>query len=388
MTAEAGTREGGRGTEQPREVPRASPVPRPASLSFDHVTRRYAGTARDAAPAVDDLSLELRSGELLALVGASGSGKTTTLRMAAGYETPDAGAVRLDGVDITRVPPERRGFGMVFQHYALFPHLSVEENVAFGLEARGVPRAERLRRAREALSGVGLGGDYGARGVQALSGGEQQRVALARAVVIEPRVLLLDEPLSNLDPTLRESTRDELRAMLRRLHVTALFVTHDQEDAFAVADRVALLARGKLLQVGVPEELYDRPASRAVAEFIGHAALVPVAEDQGTHAVIRIGRVERRVAVARPPGAPARMPSALAVLRPEALGFAPPDWADAWPGAVVARRFAGALFVYRVQLDGGPEVELSTSDRLAGEGEQVGVRVIREPVAIVEGGDR
>nr|MBA3673006.1 ABC transporter ATP-binding protein [Gemmatimonadaceae bacterium] len=239
-------------------------------LELERVTRRYAGNAE---PSVDDVSLTVAAGELLALVGASGSGKTTTLRIAAGYETPDSGRVLLTDAaggaprDVTREPPQRRGFGMVFQHYALFPHMRVEENVAFGLEARGVGTAERLTRARAALAGVGLEGK-GARQVQALSGGEQQRVALARALVIEPRVLLLDEPLSNLDPTLRQAMRDELRTTLRRSGVTALFVTHDQEDAFAVADRVAMLERGRLLQVGTPEALYHAPATRAVAEFV------------------------------------------------------------------------------------------------------------------------
>src|SRR5918997_441366 len=261
------------------------------SLVLERVTRHFRGAER---PAVDEVSLEVRSGELLALIGASGSGKTTTLRIAAGYEQPDAGRVVLvdergEQRDITRLPPQSRGFGMVFQHYALFPHMTVGENVAFGLEARGVRKKERLERARAALAGVGLAG-AAARAVQSLSGGEQQRVALARALVIEPRVLLLDEPLSNLDPTLREATRDELRVMLRRLGVTALFVTHDQEDAFAVADRVAVLRQGRLLQVGSPEELYERPASRHVAEFIGRASLLP-AEWAGDRARIIVGSV-------------------------------------------------------------------------------------------------
>ena len=254
----------------------------PSALSLSHLTRRFTG-----ANGVRDLSLDVPAGTLLALVGASGSGKTTTLRMVAGYETPDAGQVLLDGADITALPPQRRDFGMVFQHYALFPHLRVGENVAFGLEARGVARAERERRAVAALETVGLGGAAG-RTVQSLSGGEQQRVAVARALVIEPRVLLLDEPLSNLDPTLRRGMRDELRATLRRLGVTALFVTHDQEDAFAVADRVALLANGTLLQTGTPEELYDAPASRAVAEFIGRATLVPARAD-GARVTVSVG---------------------------------------------------------------------------------------------------
>src|SRR5918999_5623083 len=200
------------------------------SLKLERVTRRFPGAER---PAVDEVSLEVRAGELLALVGASGSGKTTTLRIAAGYEQPDSGRVTLVDErgalrDITRLPPQVRGFGMVFQHYALFPHMTVGENVAFGLEARGIRKQERLERARIALAGVGLEGSA-ARAVQSLSRGEQQRVALARALVIEPRVPLLDEPLSNLDPTLRRSMRDELRSIMRTLHVTAVFVTHDQD---------------------------------------------------------------------------------------------------------------------------------------------------------------
>src|SRR3954467_3647416 len=252
------------------------------ALALNGVTRRFGDYT-----AVDNVSFEVGPGELLALVGASGSGKTTTLRIAAGYEIPDAGSVMLGGKDITAVRPEKRGFGMVFQHYALFPHMPVEANVAFGLEARGVNKVDRLGKAGAALASFGLEG-AGPRPIQSLSGGEQQRVALARALVIEPRALLLDEPLSNLDPTLRQAMRDDLRAMLRRVGVPALFVTHDQEDAFAIADRIALLKRGKLLQCGTPEELYNAPVSREVAGFIGRGAIVP-AIDKGTTAAITIG---------------------------------------------------------------------------------------------------
>lgn len=361
------------------------------SLRLEGITRRYdAGRA-----AVDSLTLEVARGELLALVGASGSGKSTTLRMAAGYETPDQGRVLLDGRDITNLPPQDRGFGMVFQHYALFPHMSVVENVAFGLEARGVRKAERLERARAALESVGLG-DKSNRPVQALSGGEQQRVALARALVIEPPVLLLDEPLSNLDPTLRESTRDELRQMLHRLGVTALFVTHDQEDAFAIADRVALLREGVLLQAGSPEELYHRPASRAVAEFIGRAALLP-ARDEGTHAAVRVGDREIMVptvragvgagdgtgAVESAASPSARLSSALVVLRPETLAFASSDSLEGWRGVVRTRRFAGGVTMYGVELEGGSVVEVASWDGAVGTGEGVVVRVARGPVALV-----
>jgi ABC-type Fe3+/spermidine/putrescine transport system ATPase subunit len=352
------------------------------ALVLEHVTRRYEGNAE---PAVDDLSLTVSPGELLALVGASGSGKTTTLRIVAGYEVPDSGRVLLSEAggatrDLTREPPQRRGFGMVFQHYALFPHMRVDENVAFGLEARGVRKAERLARARQVLDGVGLGGKA-QRTVQALSGGEQQRVALARALVIEPRVLLLDEPLSNLDPTLRQSTREELRATLRRSGVTALFVTHDQEDAFAVADRVAMLERGRLLQVGTPEALYDTPATRAVAEFVGRAAVVP-AERAGDRVWITIGGVALEGTARTTAQAPGEK-QVLAVLRPESLELALDDDTPAWRGEVTARRFAGGHVVYRVRLAGGTEVEVNGQGAGVREGERTGVRLAGIGVATV-----
>ncbi len=360
---------------------------RVASLKLERITRRFRGAER---PAVDEVSLEVRSGELLALIGASGSGKTTTLRIAAGYEQPDGGRVVLadergEQRDITRLPPQSRGFGMVFQHYALFPHMTVGENVAFGLEARGVRQQDRLERARMALAGVGLEGSA-ARAVQSLSGGEQQRVALARALVIEPRVLLLDEPLSNLDPTLRESTRDELRAMLRRLGVTALFVTHDQEDAFAIADRVAVLRQGRLLQVGAPEELYERPASRHVAQFIGRASLLP-AEWAGEWARIVIGGVaqEAPAITADPAVAPGSGARWLAVLRPESLSIDYAERADgpSWAGEVVSRRYAGGFVVYGVRLAGAVRVEVSTDDGAWTEGQSVTVRIGDRPIALV-----
>jgi putative spermidine/putrescine transport system ATP-binding protein len=347
------------------------------TLALNGVTRIFGATR-----AVDDLSLEVGAGELLALIGASGSGKTTTLRMVAGHDTPDAGTITLDGYDITRLPPQKRNFGMVFQHYALFPHMNVEENVAFGLEARGIQRNARLERARSLLTTVGLEG-AGKRPVQSLSGGEQQRVALARALVIEPRALLLDEPLSNLDPTLRRSTRTELRDTLRRLRMTALFITHDQEDAFAIADRVAIMRRGKLLQVGTPEELYDRPASREVAGFIGRATLVP-AVDCGTHAILKVGQVERRLAIVADRSATDKpFTDALAVLRPESLAFTSVGAEGAFPGTIVGRRFTGNAMSYDVFLESEQLVEVSSLDRGLHEGDRVGVGIAREPVPLV-----
>ena len=345
------------------------------TLALHGISRRFGEHA-----AVEDVSFEVAPGELLALIGASGSGKTTTLRMIAGHERPDAGKVTLDGADITSQSPQKRGFGMVFQHYALFPHLSVEDNVAFGLEARGVSRSVRRERAQRALSTVGLE-RVGPRPIQSLSGGEQQRVALARALVIEPKVLLLDEPLSNLDPTLRRTMRDELRSVLRTLHVTAVFVTHDQDDAFAVADRVALMRHGRLMQVGTPEQLYAKPASRDVADFIGRATLVD-AVDADTHAIITIGGVERRVAAVKAvAGAPYR--KAFAVLRPEALAFVDPKTPGAWRGIIVGRRFAGSGFVYRVALTEDLAVDVASATGAVGESDSVGVMVEREPVALV-----
>jgi putative spermidine/putrescine transport system ATP-binding protein len=326
-----------------------------------------------AQKAVDRVSFEVRPGELVALVGASGSGKTTTLRIVAGYEHPDAGRVLFAGQDITRMGPSKRGFGMVFQHYALFPHMSVLDNVAFGLEARGVRRAARRQRASVALEQVGLGGK-GARMVQQLSGGEQQRVALARAGVIDPRLLLLDEPLSNLDPTLRQSTRDELRTTLKKSKAPALFVTHDQDDAFAIADRIVLLSHGRVLQTGTPEDLYDRPATRDVAMFIGHATLIP-AKRTGELAIVTIDGVTHSL-VLRSPCDVADGGTGAIVLRPEAVEIARDESGDRLSATILSRRFAGAQFVYRVRLDSDLVLDVASRDRID-PGQVVGVRVTR-----------
>jgi len=344
----------------------------PASLALDGITRRFGDHV-----AVDHISFEVPSGELLALIGASGSGKTTTLRIAAGYESPDSGRVMFDGRDITSLPPQKRGFGMVFQHYALFPHMSVGENVAFGLEARGIGKSERRQRAQGVLASVGLENAHD-RTIQSLSGGEQQRVALARALVIEPKVLLMDEPLSNLDPTLRQSTRDELRSMLHRVGVPALFVTHDQEDAFAIADRIALIRNGKLLQIGTAEDLHDRPASLGVAKFIGRATILP-AEDLGDRVAVTIGGVRRELSATRPDG---KIESPRVVLRPNALEIAAGN-SDGWRGEVVNRRFTGGSAVYRVKTRDGVELEVESSNMKLREGDATGVVVAREPVPVV-----
>jgi len=237
----------------------------PPFLELRGVTKRFPGHT-----AVADLTLALPRGQMLALLGPSGSGKTTTLRVLAGFEQPDTGAVIMDGQDVTRVPPAARRIGMVFQHYALFPHLSVGQNVAFG-----IPRApDRDARVRRLLELVDLPG-FEHRRIDALSGGQQQRVALARALAPEPRLLLLDEPLSNLDPALRERTRRELRRAIAAVGITTVLVTHEQEEAFALGDQIALLREGRLEQFGTAPELYERPATHFVAAFVGRSSTLP-----------------------------------------------------------------------------------------------------------------
>jgi putative spermidine/putrescine transport system ATP-binding protein len=223
--------------------------------------------------AVDDVTLAVREGEFFSLLGPSGCGKTTTLRLVAGFEPPDAGRLLIRGRDVTHVPPERRDTGMVFQNYALFPHRTVFENVAFGLRMRRVSRQEIARRVGDALRLVELEG-LGARRPAQLSGGQQQRVALARAIVIEPAVLLCDEPLGALDKKLRQSMQFELKKLQRTIGVTLLYVTHDQEEALTMSDRIAVMDRGRVVQVGAPLEIYDRPATRFVSDFIGDSNLI------------------------------------------------------------------------------------------------------------------
>lgn len=240
-------------------------------LSLQNISKRYETT--DGSAAVADLSLHVEKREIFGLLGPSGCGKTTTLRIIAGLETPDRGRIDFDGRDITRLSPERRGFGMVFQNYALFPHLNVFENVAFGLRARKLPHAEIAERVKDALALVQLPG-FEKRAVTELSGGQQQRVAIARAISIEPALLLFDEPLSNLDVSLREETRKELRELITKLGLTALYVTHDQEEAFALCDRIGVMERGRILQTGEPRELYERPSHPQVARFLGRNNLI------------------------------------------------------------------------------------------------------------------
>ncbi|MBB4637276.1 ATP-binding cassette domain-containing protein [Longimicrobium terrae] len=347
----------------------ATPGTPPVLVRLDGVGRRFGETV-----AVDGVSLEVAAGEFLTLLGPSGCGKTTTLRMIAGFEQPTSGRILIGGRDVTGLPPQKRDVGMVFQNYALFPHLDVWENVAFGLKSRGERGAGVEAAVTRALGLVELE-PYARRKVQALSGGQQQRVALARALAPEPPVLLLDEPLSNLDAALRERTRDELRALLKRLGMTAVFVTHDQEEAFALSDRIAVMERGRLQQVGSPEALYAAPVNAFVASFLGRANFLAARVDSvdGDRATCAVapGVVWRaRLAADTPRGAG---DAVRLMARPEALTLADVDEPNALGARVLDRRFAGAATFYRVETEAGPELLVQGGPHAARPGERVGI---------------
>ncbi len=244
-----------------------------AAVEFLSLSRHF-GPASSRVRAVDAVDLTIEEGSFFAMLGPSGSGKTTCLRLISGFEQPTSGAIRIFGQDVSAIPPNRRNVNTVFQDYALFPHMSVRDNVAYGLMVKGMARAARYARAEELLALVHLDG-YGDRKPAQLSGGQRQRVALARALINEPRVLLLDEPLGALDLKLREAMQDELKALQKRLGITFVFVTHDQHEALSMADRLAVFNHGRIAQVGTPEDIYDRPGSRFVADFVGSSNVLP-----------------------------------------------------------------------------------------------------------------
>jgi ABC-type Fe3+/spermidine/putrescine transport system ATPase subunit len=334
-------------------------------LTLEGLEKRLGGN-----PVTRGVSLAVGKSEIVALLGPSGSGKTTILRLVAGFETPDAGSIRIGAEDITRLAPQSRRFGMVFQHYALFPHMTVGQNVAFGLEAQGLPAAERQRRVVEALSAVDLSG-FEARPVTQLSGGQQQRVALARALAPQPRVLLLDEPLSNLDPTLREKTRRELKRLIRRTGITTLFVTHEQEEAFDLGDRVAVLNRGRLEQVGTPEALYDSPATRFVATFIGRASVRPARWQAARGEALLPESASWHAAAGEPLADGAEIDL---VTRPEGLTLSAASGPGAVAGEVSERRFAGRVAYFEVVLVSGGSLEVLAPPDAAGIGQKVFVQ--------------
>ncbi|TFV63971.1 ABC transporter ATP-binding protein [Geodermatophilus sp. DF01-2] len=282
-----------------------------APVRVSGVTKQY----RDAR-ALDQVDLDIESGEFITLLGSSGSGKSTLLNIIAGFTDCDAGVVEVDGIDITKTPPHKRGLGMVFQHYALFPHMTVFDNVAFPLRRRRTPKAEMVRLVEEALDIVQLG-HLGKRMPQQLSGGQQQRVALARAIVFRPKVLLMDEPLGALDKRLREQLQLEIKRLHRELGITFVFVTHDQEEALAMSDRIALLRDGRIVQIGTPEELYEQPAERYTAEFLGESNLFSGTIVNGVLPYGEHGSIQVRDGSADGAGSVMVRPEHVSVLRPD-----------------------------------------------------------------------
>jgi iron(III) transport system ATP-binding protein len=326
-----------------------------ARIDIHSLSKRY-GTNL----VVDDLSLEVHDGEFLTLLGPSGCGKTTTLRLIAGFVKPDGGTIAVDGTVLSSpegvVPPEKRRMGMVFQNYAVWPHKTVFENVAFGLEAQKVPKREIAERVGRMLELVGLTG-LEKRYPNQLSGGQQQRVALARSLVVEPQILLLDEPLSNLDAKLRERMRWELKDLQRRTGITFVYVTHDQAEAMALSDQIAVMHLGKLQQVGTPREVYLTPANRVVADFMGLVNLVPARvlgePDGDDEALVALGDSLRFKAALPPRAAPgsevllAVRPESVQLLRPQG----PPDPSLAM-GRIEEAVFLGNFNDYQVAVDG------------------------------------
>ena len=322
-----------------------------AHLRLTHVTKRFGD-----AVAVDDVSFEVPRGSFATLLGPSGCGKTTTLRMIAGFYEPDAGDIELAGKRINNLPAHKRGAAMVFQDYALFPHMSVRANVGYGLRVQHKSRADIAKKVDETLKFVGLAG-LGDRQPNQLSGGQQQRVAVARALVVEPQILLLDEPLSNLDAKLRESLRWELRALQQRLGMTFIYVTHDQDEALSLSDWVAVMNAGRVEQAGVPWEIYYHPKTAFLADFVGAVNLVPstVREVREGTAVVSVGSAN----------APVRVPAGLSLasgaqvrlcIRPESLQLRSPsasgDGQVMVPGTVARKAFLGDLMRYWVAVDG------------------------------------
>ena len=313
-----------------------------ATIRIENLSKRFGGTV-----ALSGVNLEIASGEICFLLGPSGCGKTTLLRAVAGFVTPDEGRIYLGDEDVTRVPAHKRGAAMMFQSYALWPHLSVERNVAFGMEERGVGREEIGTRVAGVLEIMRLKG-HAARRIQELSGGQQQRVALARALVVRPRCLLLDEPLSNLDTRLRAEMRAEIRRLCKEFGLTVIYVSHDQKEALAIGDRVAVMDGGRIRQHGPPLEVYRQPRSRFVAEFLGETNFLE-GRAEGSGIATAAGQFELAASIA-----PAS--AVLLSIRPEAWRLGPGAAVNSFPARIAETVYLGEMARHRVTLDAGPEI--------------------------------
>jgi len=339
----------------------------PTSIAIANLTKSF-GTGATGAVAVDRISLSIEPGELFFLLGPSGCGKTTLLRMIAGFIEPTAGSISFDGRDVTRLPPNKRNTGMVFQSYALWPHMTVEQNVAFGLDLRKVTAGEKSRRVTEALAAVQME-SYAKRKPNQLSGGQQQRVALARALVIRPDVLLLDEPLSNLDAKLRIELRSEIRRICKEANqsgggITTVYVTHDQKEALSMADRVAILDRGRIVQIGPPRELYRHPTNRFVAEFLGETNVLPATVISHGHGatVVRTAAGELTAIGGHAPAVTGA--ELLCSIRPEAIKIVAADspptaGTNTMRALLIETIFLGELAQHTVKLEDGSRLRIA-----------------------------
>ena len=314
-----------------------------STVTLHNLTKHFKNTN-----AVQGVSLEISSGEFFSILGPSGCGKTTLLRMIAGFEQPTTGSIFIDGREITNVPPQERGIGMVFQNYALFPHMTVYENVAFGLETKKIAKSEIRKRAEKILDAVNLSNKINTPAPQ-LSGGEQQRVAVARALVVEPAVLLMDEPLSNLDVALRVKTREEIRALQRKTGITTIYVTHDQSEAMSLSDRIAVMRAGKVEQVGMPAEIYEAPASAFVAEFLGGANVL-----KGKVVLADLKILVGKLAIAVPSTTLASWQdgNATLVVKPEAIVLSSPVQKGEYEGKITHKEYLGFTTNFVVETNG------------------------------------
>ncbi|MCK0162445.1 spermidine/putrescine ABC transporter ATP-binding protein PotA [Marinobacter sp. S6332] len=322
-------------------------------LSLSGISKQF-----DDKTVLDELSLTIDDGEFITLLGPSGCGKTTLLRMMAGFELPDQGTVTLSGVDITQTPPEKRPLNTVFQNYALFPHMSVFDNVAYGLKMEKRPKAEIQERVEEALAMVQLE-DFAKRKPHQLSGGQQQRVAIARAVVKRPKMLLLDEPLSALDYKLRRTMQVELKRLQRELGITFVFVTHDQEEALSMSDRIVVLKDGRIQQLGTPREVYERPANVFTARFVGQTNFFPgrVTKIEGERISVDVFGLNRDLS--KPSFRVALNQSLHVLLRPEDIRVLAPDDTEGVAGKIVERNYKGSTLDSVIELEDGSHVMAS-----------------------------
>ena len=331
-------------------------------IRAERLTKTYGETI-----AVDRVTLSIAGGEFFSLLGPSGCGKTTLLRMLGGFAIPDAGKIVIDGEDVTDLPPNRRPTNMVFQSYAIFPHLNVRDNIGYGLRTERIGRAEREQRVNDALKLIKLD-DYGDRRPEQLSGGERQRVALARALVKRPKVLLLDEPLGALDKRLRESMQIELRQLQRTVGITFVFVTHDQEEALSMSDRVAVMEKGRILQVADPKTLYERPESRAVADFIGTMNFFEgrVTASVHGHAIVETEGLGNADVALRPGVAAERGMRVMLAIRPEHLALRRTPGAKPLRGRIVAAAYLGEREQWQVAVDSAPRPIIVTAPNAGG----------------------